>query len=105
MCLYCLNRIVKEAKVIRNAITLLQLNLRKVIVFHQEHVFVKVNCIVQKKRQRRLLNNIKMQTSGDDVFSTFTLDWRIQYLPFLTCSNQEYRCWFASLFLLLQMYW
>ena len=42
------------------------------IVVHLERVLVKVNCIVQKKRQRMLLSNIKMQTSGDDDFtSTF----------------------------------
>lgn len=69
-----------------------------------EHVFVKVNCIIQKKRQRRLLNNIKMQTSGDDGFSTFILDWQTRYHPFLIYSNQECRCWFASHFLHLQMY-
>ena len=82
-----------------------QYDFQMVIVVLLEHVFVKVNCIVQKKRRRRLLNSIKMQTSGDDGFSTFILDWRIQYLPFLTCSNQEYRCWFASPFLHLQRYW
>ena len=80
-------------------------DLKMEIVGLLEHVFVKVNCIVQKKRQRKLLNNIKMQTSGDDGFSTFTLDWQIQYHPFLICSNQEYTCWFASPFLHLQTYW
>ena len=54
-----------------------QYDFQMVIVVLLEHVFVKVNCIVQKKRQRKLLNNIKMQISGNDGFSTFTLDWRI----------------------------
>ena len=75
-----------------------QYDSQMVIVVLLGHVFVKVNCIVQKKRQRRLLNNIKMQTSGDDSFSTFTLDWRIQYFPFLIYNNQECRCLFASPF-------
>ena len=48
-----------------------QYDFQMVIVVLLEHVFVKVNCIIQKKRQRKLLNNIKMQTSGDDGFSTF----------------------------------
>lgn len=48
-----------------------QYGLQMAIVVLLEHVFVKVNCIVQRKRQRKLLNNIKMQTSGDDGFSTF----------------------------------
>lgn len=61
--------------------------------------------LLSLKDEGKLLNNIKMQTSGDDDFSTFTLDWRIQYLPFLICSNQECRCWFASHFLHLQTYW
>ena len=81
-----------------------QYDFQMVIVVLLEHMFVKANCIVQKKRQRKLLNSIRKQTSGDDGFSTFTLDWQIQYLPFLTCSNQEYRCWFSSPFLHLQKY-
>ena len=44
-------------------------DLRMVIVVLLEHVFVKANCIVLKKKQRRLFNNIKMQTSEDDVSS------------------------------------
>ena len=40
--------------------------------------FVKVNCIVQKKRQRKLLNNTKMQTSGDDGLSPLLL-WIGEY--------------------------
>lgn len=51
-----------------------QYDFQMVIVVLLEHVFVKANCIVQKKMQRKLLSNIKMQTSGDDDFSTFTLD-------------------------------
>lgn len=35
-----------------------------------------------EEEARKLLNNIKIQTSGDDGFSTFTLDWRIQYLVY-----------------------
>ena len=54
-----------------------QYDFQMVIVVLLEHVFVKANCIVQKKRQRKLLSNIKMQISGDDGFSTFTLDWQI----------------------------
>lgn len=96
---------IKKATVIRNAGGFCTIRFEDEIAGLLEHVFVKVNCIIQKKRQRKLLNNIKMQISGDDVFSTFTLDWRIQYLLFLICSNQEYRCWFASHFLHLQTYW
>lgn len=80
-------------------------DLKMVIVVLLEHVFAKVSYIALKKRQRKLLNNIKMQTSGDDGFSAFILDWQIQYHPFLICSNQEYTCWFASPFLHLQTYW
>ena len=56
-------------------------------------------------RESKLYRTEEIQTSGDDGFSTFTLDWQIQYLPFLIYSNQEYRCWFASPFLRLQTYW
>ena len=38
-----------------------QYDFQMVIVVLLEHVFVKVNCIGRKKRQRKLLNNIKMQ--------------------------------------------
>lgn len=51
-----------------------QYDFQMVIVVLLEHVFVKINSIIQKK-QRKLLNNIKMQIGGDDGFSTFTLDW------------------------------
>ena len=48
---------IKKATVICNAGGFCTNDFQIVIVVFLEHVFVKVNCIVQKKRQRKLLNN------------------------------------------------
>ena len=55
------NRIVKGAKSNKKYWSFVTIKFDEDNCGHQEQVFVKVNSIVQKKRQRKLLNNIKMQ--------------------------------------------
>lgn len=68
--LLALLSLLRKLQLFKILVDFVQFDFRMVIVVLLERVFVKVNCIELKKRQRKLLNNIKMQTSGDDDFTS-----------------------------------